>query len=130
MENKCKVWIAFKYENLLSFYFGCGKMGHKVKDCDNITYGIRDRTEDELSYSIALKAKSMLIGNEGLFFGAQARKFMYQASYIGVVNLVVDVRSKSEIKNLLVVRRTDVKKKGEGEGISRAIYVEFHKYRA
>lgn len=27
-------WIAFKYENLSIFYFGCGRLGHGLKDCE------------------------------------------------------------------------------------------------
>ncbi|KAK5784082.1 hypothetical protein PVK06_038600 [Gossypium arboreum] len=28
-----RVWLPFKYESLPNFYFGCGIMGHNVKDC-------------------------------------------------------------------------------------------------
>lgn len=31
-KNLEKVWLPFKYENLPVFYFGCGRMGHGVKD--------------------------------------------------------------------------------------------------
>lgn len=26
-------WVEFKYENLLGFYFYCGKVGHGDKSC-------------------------------------------------------------------------------------------------
>lgn len=32
-----KTWLAFKYENLPIFYFGCGRMGHGVMDCGELT---------------------------------------------------------------------------------------------
>lgn len=33
VDSREKVWVAFKYENLLVFCFGYGRMGHGVKDC-------------------------------------------------------------------------------------------------
>lgn len=30
-------WLAFKYERLSDFYFGCGRLGHMVNDCSNLS---------------------------------------------------------------------------------------------
>ncbi|MBA0841495.1 hypothetical protein Goarm_003983, partial [Gossypium armourianum] len=32
-----KVWVPFKYENLPMFYFGCGRMGHELSTCTQLT---------------------------------------------------------------------------------------------
>ncbi|MBA0811218.1 hypothetical protein Gohar_003142, partial [Gossypium harknessii] len=32
-----KSWISFKYENLATFFFVCGRMGHGFKDCIELT---------------------------------------------------------------------------------------------
>ncbi|MBA0677894.1 hypothetical protein Goari_019274, partial [Gossypium aridum] len=37
IDNQWKSWISFKYEKLLIFYFGCGRMGHGFKDCLGLT---------------------------------------------------------------------------------------------
>ncbi|MBA0809184.1 hypothetical protein Gohar_024856 [Gossypium harknessii] len=34
-----KIWLSFKYENLPTFCFGCGRVGHRVKDCTEILSG-------------------------------------------------------------------------------------------
>lgn len=31
--GKRKSWLPFKYENLPTFCFGCGRIGHGVKEC-------------------------------------------------------------------------------------------------
>lgn len=58
-------------------------MRHRVQDCDRITEDIRAKGEDELPYSIALKAESTLIGKECLVFDAKSRKSMQLYSYTG-----------------------------------------------
>ncbi|TYG52623.1 hypothetical protein ES288_D09G043000v1 [Gossypium darwinii] len=50
-------------------------MGHGLKECDRIPTGVRDKLEDELSYSLALKDKSNLLQKECLEFGASTKNF-------------------------------------------------------
>ncbi|MBA0820419.1 hypothetical protein Gohar_022114, partial [Gossypium harknessii] len=59
-EAKEKVWVAFKYENLPTFYFDCGKVGHGVKDCEEILEKDREKGIDEFPHSTALRAESSL----------------------------------------------------------------------
>ncbi|MBA0693003.1 hypothetical protein Goari_010519, partial [Gossypium aridum] len=33
VDSQEKVWVSFKYENLPIFCFGCGRLGHGVKEC-------------------------------------------------------------------------------------------------
>ncbi|PPS20413.1 hypothetical protein GOBAR_AA00143 [Gossypium barbadense] len=46
------------------FCFGCGRLGHGVKECNEILLEEREKVEDEQSYSVALKAESNLLGGE------------------------------------------------------------------
>lgn len=55
-----KSWLSFKYENLPVFCFACGRMGHGVTDCLDVSKEDKDKMEDDYPYSTALKAKSNL----------------------------------------------------------------------
>lgn len=35
--HRGKTWLPFKYENLSIFCFGCGRMGHGIMDCIEIS---------------------------------------------------------------------------------------------
>ncbi|MBA0738599.1 hypothetical protein Gogos_011931, partial [Gossypium gossypioides] len=52
-----------------------------VKDCTKISSEERERTEDDLPYSIVLKAESNLLGKENQMFGFSTRKLMKQRYY-------------------------------------------------
>lgn len=56
-EDQNKSWVPFKYERLTGFYFGCGCMGHLVKDCSEISQQIKELPDDDMPYSLALKAE-------------------------------------------------------------------------
>lgn len=68
-DNQRKVWLPFKYERLPSFCFGCGCMGHSLKECVTVSESIKEQCEDDLPYSLALKAESNLMGRETMKFG-------------------------------------------------------------
>ncbi|MBA0625131.1 hypothetical protein Godav_010368 [Gossypium davidsonii] len=59
-EVKEKVWVVFKFENLPTFYFGCGKMGHGAKDYEEISVKDREEGVDEFPYSTTLREESTL----------------------------------------------------------------------
>ncbi|MBA0869971.1 hypothetical protein Goshw_005934 [Gossypium schwendimanii] len=63
---------------------GCGRMDHSIKECSEVTTEIKNLPEDELPYSLALKAEINLLGKESLKLGSVARKSMKQWSYTGV----------------------------------------------
>lgn len=69
------MWIPFKYENLPMFCFGCERMGHGVKVYENIPVETKENVYDDFPYFIALKAKSNMIGKEGLLLGIASKKF-------------------------------------------------------
>ncbi|KAH1114470.1 hypothetical protein J1N35_007848 [Gossypium stocksii] len=79
-----KTWLSFKYESLPTFCFGCDRLGHGVKDCTKIPLGDQVKTEDELPYSITLKAESSIIEKKSLWFGYLKKKTMKQCYYTGV----------------------------------------------
>ncbi|KAG8492870.1 hypothetical protein CXB51_010168 [Gossypium anomalum] len=72
----------------LSVQLDCGRMDHGFKECDRIPTGARDKPEDELPYSLALKVGSNLLGKECLEFGASTKKSMMQYLYVGDVDKV------------------------------------------
>lgn len=47
--------MSFKYKNLPTFCFMCGKMGHGFQLCELLTNDEKDRPVDELSFSVALR---------------------------------------------------------------------------
>ncbi|MBA0596449.1 hypothetical protein Gorai_013268, partial [Gossypium raimondii] len=61
---------------------------HGLKECDRIPTGARDKPEDELPYSLALKAESNLLRKECLEFSASTKKSMTQCLYVGDVDKV------------------------------------------
>lgn len=67
---------SFQFESLSIFYFGCRRIGHGFKDCSATTGDIMELSEDDLPYSVALKAKSNLSGKENVQLGISGRKTM------------------------------------------------------
>ncbi|MBA0715886.1 hypothetical protein Golax_014762, partial [Gossypium laxum] len=51
-------------------------MGHSIKECIKVTLKVKDLLEDELPYSLALKAELNLLGRESLKLGSVVRKSM------------------------------------------------------
>lgn len=74
MNGVDKVWISFKYENLPSFCFGCGRIGHGLIDCVFISSSEKDRMVDNFPYSNALKVESAIYGKESMKFGFLSKK--------------------------------------------------------
>ncbi|KAH1091386.1 hypothetical protein J1N35_018643 [Gossypium stocksii] len=82
--TKRSVWLPFKYELLSNFCFGwCGIMGYIVKDCNDVMKQGKYIREDNIPYSIALKAESSLLGRESLRLGKTDKKFTEQRVYTG-----------------------------------------------
>lgn len=44
-ENVDSLWIQAKYERLPDFCYGCGRIGHVVKDCPHLSEGEKQETE-------------------------------------------------------------------------------------
>ncbi|MBA0877237.1 hypothetical protein Goshw_005153 [Gossypium schwendimanii] len=51
-----KSWVPFKYENLPRFCFGCGRMGHGIKERKDTLDEYKEFLRDDLPFSLALKA--------------------------------------------------------------------------
>lgn len=60
--DKEKIWLPFKYENVPTFCFSCGRMGHGVKECSTIYWEDDPKADDEQPFSVALKAESSMVG--------------------------------------------------------------------
>lgn len=71
-------WLPFKYENLPSFYFGCGRMGHSLKECVVVTKKAKNLSEDDLPYSVALKVEFTILGKMNLKLSNKGKKSMKQ----------------------------------------------------
>ncbi|PPD82268.1 hypothetical protein GOBAR_DD20794 [Gossypium barbadense] len=78
-----KVWIPFKYENLPMFCFGCGRMGHGLSNCTQISPARKIKISENPPYSVALKAESKLIGKESMCFNFLMKQKGVQSSYTG-----------------------------------------------
>ncbi|KAA3479287.1 reverse transcriptase [Gossypium australe] len=59
-QGKC--WISFKYEKLLTFCFGCGRMGHAVSSCVFFKEDEREKIQEDPPFSLALKHQSSYTG--------------------------------------------------------------------
>lgn len=56
-------------------------MGHGLKECKDCSIELKDFVDDYLSYSLALRAESKVMGKESLFFGLMEKK-IYAASCV------------------------------------------------
>ncbi|MBA0754183.1 hypothetical protein Gogos_005485 [Gossypium gossypioides] len=72
--NVNKMRVPFKYEDLPMFCFGCGRMGHGVKDCTQIIPARKSKISVDPPYTLALKAESKLAGKESMKFNAMMKK--------------------------------------------------------
>lgn len=52
---KQKFWVPFKYENLPSYCFGCGRLGQVLRQCVIVDSKVKELAEDDYPFSIALK---------------------------------------------------------------------------
>lgn len=88
IEYQEKVWESFKYETLLNFYFSSGKIRRRAKKCEDIPLKDRMKEEDEIPYSIPLRAKSTMIGKESFKFELLSKKLMKQYNYTSSTDFV------------------------------------------
>lgn len=95
-----KYWLPFKYESLPGYCYGCGCMGHNVKDCDEILATKKDKPEDELPYSIALRAESTAVGRESMIFGNSAKTNLRQRVYVR--------EDKKDVRSEVIAKGKDV----------------------
>lgn len=49
-------------------------MGHGLKECNKCSSIVKEKADDDLPYSLALKAESNVLGKENLQFGFIAKK--------------------------------------------------------
>lgn len=75
-ETQQKCWVPFKYENLLGFCFGCGRLGNNMKDCCVVSYTVKNFPKDDYPFSVALKAEFHLVGKISVMLGLAGKKKM------------------------------------------------------
>lgn len=66
LDARVKTWVPFKYENLLVFCYGCGRMRHNLQQCDFVSLFVKEMAEDEYPFSLALKVGSKMFGKESV----------------------------------------------------------------
>ncbi|KAH1045711.1 hypothetical protein J1N35_036495 [Gossypium stocksii] len=91
--GKGKIWLPFKYENLPTFCFGCGRMGHEVKECMEKQLSDSNKAGDEYTFSLTLRAESFVVRKESMIFGELLKKSMKQYIYTGKKETSMDVGS-------------------------------------
>ncbi|MBA0626547.1 hypothetical protein Godav_004201, partial [Gossypium davidsonii] len=88
IDNVNKLWVPFKYENLPMFCFGCGRMGHGIKDCLQVIHTGKSKISDDPPYTLALKTESKLMEKESMKFNVLSKKVGAQCSYTGGIELL------------------------------------------
>ncbi|PPD80427.1 hypothetical protein GOBAR_DD22633 [Gossypium barbadense] len=56
-DHVSKVWIPFKYENLQMFCFGCGRMGHGLSNCTQISPARKIKISENPPYLGGIKSR-------------------------------------------------------------------------
>lgn len=56
--------MPFIYEGLPIFYFGCGKLGHGIKECETTPKEEKSLPKDAFPYFVALKTETNIRGRE------------------------------------------------------------------
>ncbi|MBA0685278.1 hypothetical protein Goari_012949, partial [Gossypium aridum] len=107
IDNQRKSWISFKYEKLLTFYFGCGRMRHGLKECTGLTHAEKNKIRDDPPYFLALKAELNLIGKESLKFSALSKKMMPQCLYIDDTEKLHEMNTQQKDESTMVQRLKD-----------------------
>lgn len=77
--------MPFKYEKLHAFCFGCGFIGHEIRECNSTPSKIKNLPKDDLPYFLALKAELNFIGILSTKLGYFIKKSMYQNVYLGLM---------------------------------------------
>ncbi|MBA0571075.1 hypothetical protein Golob_004668, partial [Gossypium lobatum] len=69
------------------FCFGCGRMGHSLKECQVLNLVEKEKFKEDPNYTLALKVESNLIGKENMKFNDLSKKVRVQCSYTGGTQL-------------------------------------------
>lgn len=118
-------WLPFKYENLPSFCFRYGVLGHTLINCLEILAAMKEISEDELPFYVALKAKLNLIGSPNFKLGAKVKKLFGNRAYLGKSECFSALNSKvawgeriqnSSLENIKLIGDEEVGKLSGHEG--------------
>lgn len=74
-----KKWISFKYKNLPTFCFGCGKLGHRVQNCKKILKKEKEKPMEDFQFANVLRVESSLFGKEIFKLGFFLKKLCENA---------------------------------------------------
>ncbi|MBA0725518.1 hypothetical protein Golax_022103 [Gossypium laxum] len=70
------------------FCFGCGRMGHGLKDYLELNPAEKENFREDPPYTLALKVELNLIGKESMKFNVFSKKMRAQCSYTGGTKLL------------------------------------------
>lgn len=65
------IWVEFRYENLPTFSFYCGRIGHSERGCEHKMEDSRRSYINEGKYGSWLKAQLVKGGKKGVFSGTR-----------------------------------------------------------
>lgn len=68
-DNRQKFWVPFKYEMLPRYCFGCGRMGHILRNCGVVMEEVKNLPEDDYPFLLAMKAKLGFVGKIAMSLG-------------------------------------------------------------
>lgn len=83
VESNAKIWLPFKYETLPIFCYGCRCLGYSLKDFWEVPDSVKVMLENDLSFSVTLKAQPKLVGKLSQKLGFIAKKSMALVLYKG-----------------------------------------------
>lgn len=75
-------WLPFKYKSLLGICFGCGRIGHSLKECEEVSKSIKSLPDNDLPYSVALKVEYTNLGKINMKLGNKSTRSMKQRFYL------------------------------------------------
>lgn len=102
------VWVDFKYEQLTTFCFYCGLIGHLERNCGGKMSDLKASRLNEGQYGEWMTVQGRSVGKKDRFSDFQARKKAELGKALVMVDTASQERKGSGVKNVEVKENTNV----------------------